>query len=185
MTRTPDTDDIRFQCKRTPSQRYHLTSISHALLVKPLPAACRLTAIFNTCHSGTVMDLPYVIRLQPAGFTQRTPLTRACKYTSQGKIKEPDLFSEASQSRLGAGADCIRGETGGAFKSLFGIAENAWDANRADGMTKETKTSAADVIQWAGCKDDQTVRGVQENADASARVRTQRKLERRPPRCHS
>lgn len=29
-------------------------------LVKPLPAGCRLTAIFDSCHSGTVLDLPYV-----------------------------------------------------------------------------------------------------------------------------
>ncbi|KAH6904088.1 peptidase C14, caspase domain-containing protein, partial [Coprinopsis sp. MPI-PUGE-AT-0042] len=29
-------------------------------LVRPLPAGCRLTAIFDSCHSGTVLDLPYV-----------------------------------------------------------------------------------------------------------------------------
>jgi hypothetical protein len=34
---------------------------SHDMLVKPLPAGCRLTAIFDSCHSGTVMDLPYVV----------------------------------------------------------------------------------------------------------------------------
>ncbi|ORX34089.1 peptidase C14, partial [Piromyces finnis] len=28
-------------------------------LVTPLPKGCRLTAIFDSCHSGTVMDLPY------------------------------------------------------------------------------------------------------------------------------
>lgn len=36
---------------------------SHDMLVKPLPAGCRLTAIFDSCHSGTVMDLPYVVSL--------------------------------------------------------------------------------------------------------------------------
>ncbi|KAF6753451.1 metacaspase-1 [Ephemerocybe angulata] len=29
-------------------------------LVQPLPPGCRLTAIFDSCHSGTVLDLPYV-----------------------------------------------------------------------------------------------------------------------------
>ncbi|KAF5332592.1 hypothetical protein D9611_005446 [Ephemerocybe angulata] len=34
-------------------------------LVQPLPAGCRLTAIFDSCHSGTVLDLPYVVRSRP------------------------------------------------------------------------------------------------------------------------
>ncbi|KAJ3528873.1 hypothetical protein NMY22_g9239 [Coprinellus aureogranulatus] len=29
-------------------------------LVDRLPAGCRLTAIFDSCHSGTVLDLPYI-----------------------------------------------------------------------------------------------------------------------------
>ncbi|KAK0240982.1 peptidase C14 [Armillaria nabsnona] len=28
-------------------------------LVDPLPAGCRLTALFDSCHSGTILDLPY------------------------------------------------------------------------------------------------------------------------------
>lgn len=32
----------------------------HDMLVKPLPEGVRLTAIFDSCHSQTVMDLPYV-----------------------------------------------------------------------------------------------------------------------------
>jgi hypothetical protein len=29
-------------------------------MVKPLPVGCRLTAVFDSCHSGTVLDLPYI-----------------------------------------------------------------------------------------------------------------------------
>ncbi|KAJ7257089.1 peptidase C14 [Mycena rebaudengoi] len=32
----------------------------HDIMVKPLPSGCRLTAIFDSCHSGTVLDLPYI-----------------------------------------------------------------------------------------------------------------------------
>ncbi|KAF8997281.1 peptidase C14, caspase catalytic [Cyathus striatus] len=32
----------------------------HKILVEPLPPGCRLTAVFDACHSGTVLDLPYL-----------------------------------------------------------------------------------------------------------------------------
>ncbi|KAG6916975.1 Ca(2+)-dependent cysteine protease [Tephrocybe rancida] len=32
----------------------------HDIMVKPLPSGCRLTALFDCCHSGTVLDLPYI-----------------------------------------------------------------------------------------------------------------------------
>ncbi|KAF8501496.1 metacaspase [Russula emetica] len=31
----------------------------HDILVRPLPPQCRLTALFDSCHSGTALDLPY------------------------------------------------------------------------------------------------------------------------------
>ena len=49
----------------------------HDELVKPLPSGCRLTAIFDSCHSGTAMDLPFI-------------------YDSNGDIKEPDILQNAS-----------------------------------------------------------------------------------------
>ncbi|KAJ3559515.1 hypothetical protein NP233_g11245 [Leucocoprinus birnbaumii] len=32
----------------------------HDIMVSPLPTGCRLTALFDSCHSGTVLDLPYI-----------------------------------------------------------------------------------------------------------------------------
>jgi len=34
--------------------------LMHALMVKPLPTGCRLTALFDSCHSGSILDLPYL-----------------------------------------------------------------------------------------------------------------------------
>jgi len=32
----------------------------HAIMVKDLPSGCRLMTMFDSCHSGTALDLPYV-----------------------------------------------------------------------------------------------------------------------------
>ncbi|WVN88956.1 uncharacterized protein L203_104171 [Cryptococcus depauperatus CBS 7841] len=120
----------------------------HELLVTPLPAGCRLTAIFDSCHSATVMDLPYV-------------------YSINGTIKEPDLMAEASQGLLSTGMDILKGDTGGIMSSLFGAAKQVWEAKQADEKTKQTKTSPADVIMWAGCRDDQTSADTQEAGKAT------------------
>ncbi|WVQ89284.1 hypothetical protein IAS59_003038 [Cryptococcus gattii] len=126
----------------------HPTILPHELLVRPLPSGCRLTAIFDSCHSATVMDLPYV-------------------YATDGTVKEPDLLAEASEGLLGAGMDILRGDTGGIMTSLFGAAKSAWAANKAGEMTKKTKTSPADVLMWSGCKDNQTSADVQEDGEAT------------------
>ncbi|KAL7422080.1 Ca(2+)-dependent cysteine protease [Cryptotrichosporon argae] len=110
---------------------------NHAILVTPLPPGCRLTAIFDSCHSGSVLDLPYL-------------------YTTDGKIKEPDLFAEAQAGLLSAGRDAIRGDSGGVLSGLLAAAKGAWGAEKAAETTRRTKTAPADVIQWGGCADNQT-----------------------------
>ncbi|KAJ7138387.1 caspase domain-containing protein [Mycena epipterygia] len=53
----------------------------HAIMVKPLPAQCRLTAVFDSCHSGTMLDLPYIYtsggRLKGRQVTERARLLKS------------------------------------------------------------------------------------------------------------
>ncbi|KAJ6469245.1 caspase domain-containing protein [Mycena sanguinolenta] len=53
----------------------------HDIMVKPLPTRCRLTAIFDSCHSGTVLDLPYVYdhhgRLKGRQVTERARASKS------------------------------------------------------------------------------------------------------------
>jgi len=109
----------------------------HLNVVKPLPAGVRLTAIFDSCHSGSVMDLPYM-------------------YSTKGVLKEPNLAKEAGAGLLSAAGAYARGDMAGMATSLFGLAKSAMSGNDAHEQTKRTKTSPADVVMWSGCKDVQT-----------------------------
>lgn len=106
-------------------------------MVKPLPAGVRLTAIFDSCHSGSVLDLPYL-------------------YSTKGVLKEPNLAKEAGQGFLEAAGHYARGDVSSALGSVFSFAKTAFKGNDAYEQTKRTKTSPADVVMWSGCKDEQT-----------------------------
>jgi metacaspase-1 len=55
----------------------------HTIMVKPLQAGVRLTAIFDSCHSATALDLPYI-------------------YSTSGILREPNFAKEAGHALLGA-----------------------------------------------------------------------------------
>lgn len=114
----------------------------HAICVARLQPGVRLTCIFDSCHSGSVLDLPYA-------------------YSTKGALKEPNLAKEAGQGLLGAAMSYARGDIGGMLKGLGGLLKSATSGNGAYEKTMRTKTSPADVILWSGSKDDQT------SADAS------------------
>lgn len=110
----------------------------HAIMVKPLPAGCRLTAIYDSCHSGTALDLPYV-------------------YDTSGKIKEPNLFKDAGMGAVSAVTSYLKGDLGGVFSNLSGVGKKFMNTNSgAADRAKKQNTSPADVISWSGCKDIQT-----------------------------
>jgi len=112
--------------------------LMHDIMVRPLPPGCRLTAIFDSCHSGTALDLPYV-------------------YSTEGKIKEPNLAAEAGQGLMSAVSSYARGDMGGVFSSVTGLIKVATgNQKNAEAQARRTKTSPADVISWSGCKDSQT-----------------------------
>lgn len=109
----------------------------HRIMVTPLQPGVRLTAIFDSCHSGTALDLPYI-------------------YSTQGVLKEPNLAKEAGQGLLGVISSYSRGDIGGVAGNLMGFFKKATTGDDAYNKTMATKTSPADVIMWSGSKDDQT-----------------------------
>ncbi|TFK23705.1 peptidase C14 [Coprinopsis marcescibilis] len=69
----------------------------HELMVRPLPPQCRLTALFDACHSGTVLDLPYI-------------------YSSHGRlkgshIKDKRRIDKSTQADVISWSGCKDGQT--------------------------------------------------------------------------
>jgi hypothetical protein len=97
----------------------------------------RLTAIFDSCHSGSALDLPYI-------------------YSTQGLLKEPNLAKEAGQGLLGIVSSYARGDIGGMASSALGLFKKAVSGDDVYQKNLRTKTSPADVVMWSGSKDSQT-----------------------------
>lgn len=126
-----------------------LDDTMHDLMVKPLPPGCRLTALFDCCHSGTALDLPFV-------------------YLTKGVVKEPNLWKDAGSGALRAVLDYETGNIGGAILSLSNVFKKVTNHHSVDrDAIIRSKMSAADVISLSGCKDDQTSADAQEAGRAT------------------
>ncbi|KAK2467492.1 hypothetical protein APHAL10511_000347 [Amanita phalloides] len=82
----------------------------HAIMVKSLPPGCSLTALFDSCHSGTALDLPYL-------------------YTSTGRLKKNRLrkrqLAKRSTANVVSWSSCQDGETSKDTSSVDGSAVGA------------------------------------------------------------
>jgi hypothetical protein len=109
----------------------------HIIMVQSLQAGVRLTAIFDSCHSGSALDLPYI-------------------YSTKGVLKEPDLAKEAGQGLLGLVSGYARGDYGGMIGTATTFFKKAVNGDEVYKLNLRTKTSPADVVMWSGSKDTQT-----------------------------
>lgn len=123
--------------------------LMHDIMVKPLPPGCRLTALYDSCHSGTALDLPYV-------------------YSTKGVVKEPNLWKDAGTGALNAFMSYESGNIGGALSSITGLVKKISNLNSTNReQVAAMKASPADIISISGCKDDQTSADAQENGKST------------------
>lgn len=131
----------------------------------------------------SIKDLPYIVSL--ISIDQNNIKLRAFQYSTEGKVKEPNLAAEAGLEILSAVTAYSRGDMGGVIKSALGLVKTATgNTTKADEYTKKTRTSPADVvggfeiselrpsfnfyqISWSGCKDSQTSADTQEAGEAT------------------
>jgi hypothetical protein len=91
---------------------------------------------------NSALDLPYVV-----SSIEGTPMSRELtwlsfpdrQYSTEGKIKEPNLLADAGQGLLSAGMSYMRGDVGGMLSGVMGLGKKIINQN----------SGAADKVkQW-------------------------------------
>lgn len=103
----------------------------HERLVKPLCGGCRLTCIFDSCHSGTALDLPFV-------------------YSTKGVLKDQNIFKDAGKGLISAGISYASGDHQRAISSLIELGRELLNARDVEEENRQRNFSPADVIMFSG-----------------------------------
>ncbi|TCD69525.1 hypothetical protein EIP91_007148 [Steccherinum ochraceum] len=93
--------DGKDECIETMDGEEIIDNDLKATLVEPLPVGSRLTAIFDSCHSGTLLDLPHYL-------CNTRGLTVACQPSppsSTASSRQSTAFSGSGSFSLGTGTD--------------------------------------------------------------------------------
>jgi metacaspase-1 len=91
----------------------------------------RLTVIFDSCHSGTALDLPFT-------------------YSTKGIIKEPGILKAGGSALFYAGISYLQGDTKVAKDNISSFTKKAREGKTLRQKNKANKSSKADIIMMSG-----------------------------------
>ncbi len=69
------------------------------------------------------------------------------QYSTEGKVKEPNLALEVGQGILGAASSYARGDIGGVMQSVTGFVRTATTGRSSQARARQMRTSPADVVR--------------------------------------
>jgi hypothetical protein len=110
----------------------------NAILVRNLPPGVRLTAIFDCCHSGSALDLPFM-------------------YYPDGRLVQQDMKSQLTDVAKTTVSHLTKGNIFGALTSAVqGLNTVTQKPLSMQEKEQQRGNRYADVIMFSGCKDKQT-----------------------------
>jgi len=115
----------------------------HDLIVKPLPKGCLLTALADCCHSGTVLDLPYI-------YNTNGELEDVNDMDEDHKELSKEYFSNEIYEKNKIVQQIINRNA-----SPPPISLSIEERKRIDSFIKKARQSKADVIQYSSCRDNE------------------------------
>ena len=114
----------------------------HDILVRGLPEGCKFTAIFDSCHSGTALDLPYIFK-PAAGQFKNAHKAEEDRFWGRHKAQMKD---EKKKS----------GITGFLSTHVGGEISHQVKKKVRQTLNEKKNTTKAIVVMFSGCRDDQT-----------------------------
>ena len=137
----------------------------HRIIVQPLPEGCKLTCVFDCCHSGTILDLPYIYKPGQGGqgvehtkmdfsSLSKEALRHANNYKSSGQTP-----TSAEIQSLFAGCCSFLSASvgmGGATQNQKPLhAESQPLQPGANNVAHESKKKGGNIVMISGCQDNQ------------------------------
>ncbi|KAI1505588.1 peptidase C14 [Biscogniauxia marginata] len=131
------------------------SELLHRVIVSPMNPKCRLTILFDCCHSGSACELPYVYRPDAEG---NVNMIDTIKKGVSLVIAARDLLKGDFSASKVDDAKMLLGGATDFFNSLHHRRNEEVDE---DGLAPETfeehwETEGKDVWMFSGCADDQT-----------------------------